>query len=265
MPGIRERGTRRSDDDASKPGTPGILVDPLVDVLGLVAMKTLQRKPDFGVRELVWSFCQFLQKWQYQFGRVASGVAAGEKDAVELWKVTEEFVELREKFRFFLLVFEVDGGRGPDPMFDTVTLADFADGAIHLTARDLHQRIFAVVLKGNVLDGVDAEEDEVADVLIVLSDGPGIPGIRGGAIADLVSSQAILRRGPQVDAGGDLEFPLREVGMPQQVSDAVHRAADRRGFDGDALRFGGDEMEALRRFTRGVQNSDGRTVVAGGR
>ncbi len=58
-----------------------------------------------------------------------------------------------------------------------------------------HVRLFS--LKGNVLDRVGPEDDQIAEILIELLDRPRVPTIRRRPIADLMTADFAIGR--QVD------------------------------------------------------------------
>jgi hypothetical protein len=131
----------------------------------------------------------------------------------------------------FFLEFEVC--REPDPVFNVVLFADAADFAVHLAAGDFHEGSDAFVLEGDVFDRVDAEEYEVADVLVVLGDGPGIPAIGGGAVAELVAADFGFRVGFDGDGAGGGDFAGGPVEVADESADAVEEAAFGSGCDAD--------------------------------
>ena len=155
-----------------------------------------------------------------RLGRVAARVAAGDKrrEAGDIF----EGVESRE-----VLGAAARSGRNrraSRPSNQAVAGADLGHRAIHLAARDLHQRILAVVLERDVLNAVDAEQRELADVLLELRDGPGVPGVRGRTIPELVAADRVRRRAGDVERRVELERALGPSDLSQEMPDTVERA-----------------------------------------
>src|SRR5699024_4749891 len=112
--------------------------------------------------------------------------------------------------------------------------------AVHLAATNGLVDERALVLEGDALDHVGAEEGELKDVAFELLGRPRIPTVRGGAVAELVPAQG---------EGGRLGVVVAEVyrcavlhtEVAEQMADAEQRAEFVGGGDGKrAVRRRGD-------------------------
>ncbi len=95
--------------------------------------------------------------------------------------------------------------RIPDPDVQAVVGAEAGHPGHHLQGRPGEMRAVGVVVGAgrDQLDGVGAEERQLADVTLPLRQVPGVVGIRLGTIAELVAAERVLRRRGQIE-------PLRQ-------------------------------------------------------
>lgn len=118
---------------------------------------------------------------------------------------------------------EVNGRGGPHPVGDTIFFTEGSQGAVHHVACHLHVRT-VVILEGDVLHGVHAEEREFADVLIVLCDGPGVVGVRRRAVTQLMAAYGHVRGGRLVQRCVQTDGAGAPVEGAQQFSHSIQRA-----------------------------------------
>ena len=182
----------------------------------------------------------------------------------------------------------IQGGK-PDPEVEVVAVGDGRDRGHHV---DLGERevvgVRGVVGPGrDDLDGIGAEQGQLAEVLFPFGDGPAGVGVGLRAVADLMPAQRIVGRGDHRSAGqqrvGQQYRRAADFQVAQQPTHPVQHAAgvvagDAKrsavAFDAESLRPRGElggakRLRLLRRPARagphrggGVAQQDHRTGAA---
>ena len=206
--------------------------------------------------------------------RVIAGVAAGQEDRIESRQVGKHRVERLERLRPPCRILQIEVRRCPQPVLDVVLLADGAEASIHRLARDRHQRADAGVLERDVLDGVAAEQRDLADVLVELRVGPAVVGVRVMAVAELMAADGVPRRRLDVDGGIERRGSPAPRERAEQSSDAEERAAGvgaedpddrpslaRAGHQAIGFRSHGDRRHRRAPFGRGADSNRHRDTL----
>ena len=117
-------------------------------------------------------------------------------------------------------VLQIEGGRGPDPVVEFVAGANLTDPAVHDIAGHCHDRALPLVLKGDAFDAVRAKQGQLTDVLLELNVVPGVPGIGGVPVTELVTADGQGRGGGDFQPFGQGCRAFAPVQRPQQLAHA---------------------------------------------
>ena len=207
LPRRSGRRARWAGDQAGKP-LRRLAVDVPVDEIDLRRVEPLQRNPDpcRGV-DRQHAAAQVFEERQHQFGWIISGIAARKEDAGHR-AVPEQLFALIEQFRALGCVVEIELGRQPEPVVQTIPVADLADRLVHLAPANLHDRSGPRILERNALDAVDAEKSQFADILLELCGVPGIVRICLCPIAELMATDGICGSSRDIDRSAKPQVAL---------------------------------------------------------
>src|SRR5436190_17178935 len=89
----------------------------------------------------------------------------------------------------------------------------------------MHDGSGAQVLKGDTFDDVDAEERQLADVLLELRGVPRVVRVGLRAIAELMAADGIGGRGGEIEGRVEPEIAARPVQLAQEAAGTEERAA----------------------------------------
>ncbi len=253
----------RAEDDAAEPWR--LLVHQPEELLHPGRVEALRRDPHRGLGVILAQVGGLLFEQGHQVARLGvSGVAAGDEDGVDAGKLAEDFAPFAER-RLHGGGVRVVGihGRIPDPAFEAVLLGEARHLDHHLHGREGKVRaIGGIVGAGrNQLDGVGAEDGEVADVAFPHRDAPGVVGVGLGAVAQLMAAQRVFRRGLNIERAGKGDRIAAHFEGAQQAADAEEDAALVVADDLDAGRAA--VVEGAQAIAFGGQGSAGRGALDG--
>ena len=189
---------------------------------------------------------EVLQEGHHHRGVVVARVAPGDEDGVQPRAGPVEFFVVAEGLRPLLDVGQVEVRGGPDPVILVVPPADLAHPDVHLAPGHAHEGAGGVVLEGDVLDAVGAEQGELADVLIELLLVPGVPAIGAVPISELVAADRVGRGGRQARPLVEGRRPPGHLQRPQELADPEQ----------DAPRVGPDDPDYRLIGPGGVDGED---------
>ncbi len=157
-----------------------------------------------------------------------AGIAAGHEDGIDARQLAEHFAPFleREFHGLGVGVIAVHGGI-PDPHVEPVGIGEARHLDHHLHGRQRKVRAVGGIVgaRRDQLDGVGAEDDEVANVLLPHGDGPAIVGVGLGAVAQLVAAQGVPGRGGEAQIVGRIHGVAVHVQVAEQGAGAEERAA----------------------------------------
>ncbi|OQB33274.1 MAG: hypothetical protein BWY09_02779 [Candidatus Hydrogenedentes bacterium ADurb.Bin179] len=208
-PGARFRGgwTAGARHEPAKPVGP-CPVNPRIDLVTLLCVEPLQGEPYLGVRvKPAQASGKRFHKWQHQFRRICTRVAAGKKHAGKFRTVFVQLLVFRQMGFTLFRVRKVELGRRPNPVVQPIQMTNFADAPVHGPPIQRHVRAFPVILKGNVFNAVTAEQGQFPYVLLILGVIPGVVGISLEPVAELMAAQGIRGTGDLLVNFGKIDCP----------------------------------------------------------
>ena len=217
----------RAEDEAGEPGR--LLRHQVVELVHPVRGEALRRHPHRRLRvELAEARGLLLEQREHVPRLGVAGIAAGHEDGVDPRQPLEDlgpFLD-REVDRRRVGVVLVHR-RIPDPDVEAVLVGDARHLDHHLDRRQGKVRAVGVVVRArrNELDGVVAEDRQVADVLLPHRDGPAVVGVGLGPVAELMAAQRRRRRGREPQRRRDGEGAAIHAQLAEQASDAEEDAA----------------------------------------
>ncbi len=242
-----------------------LLVHQSEELLHPGRVEALRGDPHGGFGVILAQVGGLLFEQGHQVARLGvSGVAAGDEDGVDAGELPEDLAPFAERRLDGggLRVVGVHGGI-PDPAFEAVLLGEARHLDHHLHGREGKVRaIGGIVGAGrNELDGVGAEDGEVADVAFPHRDAPGVVGIGLGAVAQLMAAQGVFGRGLNIERAGEGDRIAAHFEGAQQAADAEEDAAFVVADDLDAGRAA--VVEGAQAIAFGGQGSAGRGALDG--
>ena len=217
----------RAVDNTAQPGGLGSqdrqeLVEPRL-------REALGRDPHLGVRMKSLEVGCLLFQEGHEWARAGvPGVAAGHEDRVDSRQLLEDLGPFGQR------VFDSPGigvigihGRIPDPDVEAVVGGDLGHPRHHFQGRQREVRAVGRVIgaRRDQLDGVGAEDGQVADVSLPLSGVPGVVGIGLGAIAELVPAERIFGGGCQVESAGQTRAAATKPQLAEKPAHAEENSA----------------------------------------
>ena len=170
----------------------------------------------------------FLQKSQQVLGLGVTRVAAGDEHGIDARKAAEDFAPFLERrlHRRRVCVIRIHR-RIPDPALEAVLLRETRHFHHHLHGRKREVRAIGRIVgtRRNQLDGVGAEDRQVAYVAFPLRHVPPVVGVSLGPVAQLVAAQGVLRRGLNIQRARQGDRIAAHFECAQQAAHAEQNSA----------------------------------------
>ena len=158
---------------------------------------------------LVQDFSLFLQVRQKDFGSGVSGIATWNEDGVEVRELADDFGAFLERGLGDRRVLQVLGHRRvPHPDGHAVVGRDLRNPCGHVDGRqrEVWAGLGVVGSRGHHFDGVRAEHDKVADILLPHGRCPGVVGVDLRPVSGLMPTHSDFGCG--IDGQGGREGHL---------------------------------------------------------
>ena len=207
----------------------GLAGDDLEELVEPLPVEALRRDPHLRLGVVAAEDLGLLLQQGHEVLRLAcAGVAAGDEDGVDARQLPEDLAPLLEG--------ELDGlgvgvvlvhGGIPDPDVQAVVVEELRHPGHHLDLRAGEVGAVGGVVgaRGDQLDGVGAEDREVADVLLPLREVPGVVRVRLRPVAELVPPDRHLGRGLDPEPVREEHPPARHPQLAEQPADAEEDAS----------------------------------------
>ena len=207
----------------------GLAGDDLEELVVPLLVEALRRDPHLGLGVVAAEDLGLLLQEGHEVLRLGvAGVAAGDEDGVDAREPPEDLAPLLEGVLDGLGVgvVLVHGGI-PDPDVQAVVVEDLRHPGHHLDLRagEVGAVRGVVGARGDQLDGVGAEDGEVADVPLPLREVPGVVRVRLRPVAELVPADRHLGRGLDPEPVREEHPPARHPQLAEQPADAEEDAS----------------------------------------
>ncbi len=193
------------------------------------AGEALRRDPHLRLRVILLEVRGLLFQQGHQLGRLrVTGVAAGDEDGIDARQLLENLAPFLERMgdRLRIAVVRVQGGI-PDPHVEAILIGQpgHADHHLHRRQREMGAVGRVVGARRNQLDGIGAEDGEIADVLLPHRQRPAVEAVRLGPIAELMPAQGNLWNGGNANIGRQRGPVFRQLHLAQEIADTEEDAA----------------------------------------
>ena len=210
--------TPRPEHDSFQPVRLGVPQVSEEDVV-LFGREPLVGNPDAGMGMRFMQRGRHLpQPRQQNFRRRVTGIAARHKNMVNPRARLKQFAPSDQFFRSLLRIVDIRIDRHPHPDVQSIGRAQFAQFAVHLPRAVAHQlgARFVRFDGWNQLDGICPEHNQVAEILLVLREIPGVVTVRRLTVAELMAANRHVGSGGEPRFRRQFEFALRHGQQPQQ-------------------------------------------------
>ena len=170
----------------------------------------------------------FLQQGHQVFRLRVTGIAAGNEHHINSRQLGKNFAPLfeRELDGFRIGIIPIHRGI-PDPDIQAVGIGEPRHARHHFHRRAREMRTVRVIIRTwrDQLDGVAAEDGEVAIVLFPDGQIPGVIGMGFRPVTELMAAQRIFGRGGNIHVVVHRHATALHVQFAQQPPDAEHQPA----------------------------------------